>query len=83
MGRNDKRKHQNEDVYITILVLQYRKISETAGAAGHEEVFQCDMSGSMDELDNRRMSLSGWWPESRERRRDFMCFILEKSCLQQ
>ena len=45
VGRSDKRKPQNEDVirciYITILLLQSRQISETAGAACHEEVFQC------------------------------------------
>ena len=41
MGRSDKRKHQNEDVYITVLLLQSRQISETAGAAGREEVSQC------------------------------------------
>ena len=29
------------DVYITILLLQSRQISEMAGAACHEEVFQC------------------------------------------
>ena len=82
MGRSDKRKHQNEDVYIfiTILLLQSRQISETAGAACHEEVSQ--MSGSMDELDNRRMSLR-WRSESTERRRDFVYFILEKSCSEQ
>ena len=28
-------------IYITILLLQSRQISETAGAACHEEVFQC------------------------------------------
>ncbi len=39
------------------------------------------MSGSMDELDNRRMSLR-LRSESRERRRDFVYFILEKSCSQ-
>ena len=60
MGRSDKRKHQNEDVYITVLLLQSRQISETAGAAGREEV---SMSGSTDELDNRRMSLR-WRSES-------------------
>ena len=45
-------------IYVTTLLLQIRQISETAGAACHEEVFQ--MSGSMDELDNRRMLLR-WW----------------------
>ena len=39
------------------------------------------MSGSMDELDNRIMSLR-LRSESRERRRDCMHFILEKSCSQ-
>ena len=39
------------------------------------------MSRSMDELDNRRMSLR-WGSESRERRQDFVYFILEKSCSQ-
>ena len=41
-GPEDKRRHQNEDdtYYITILVLQCRQISEMAGAACHEEVFQ-------------------------------------------
>ena len=40
------------------------------------------MSGSMDELDNRRMSLR-WRSESRGRSRKFVYFILEKSCSQQ
>ena len=39
------------------------------------------MPGSMNELDNRRMSLR-LRSESRERRRDFMYFVLEKSCSQ-
>ena len=37
MGRSDRRKHQNEDV----LSLQSRQLSETGGAACHEEVCQC------------------------------------------
>ena len=37
------------------------------------------VSGSMDELDNRRMSLT-WRSESREGRRDVTYFVLEKSC---
>ena len=41
MGRSDKPKYQNEDVYITILLLQSMQISETAGAAYHEQIFQC------------------------------------------
>ena len=40
------------------------------------------MSGSMDELDKSRMSFR-WRSERRERRRDFVYFILEKSCSQQ
>ena len=40
------------------------------------------MAGSMDELDNRIMALR-WRYESRERRRDFVYFILEKRCSQQ
>ena len=40
------------------------------------------MSGSMDELDKSRMSLR-WRSERRKRRRDFVYFILEKSCSQQ
>ena len=39
------------------------------------------MAGSMDELDNRIMALR-WRYDSRERRRDFMYFILEKRCSQ-
>ena len=41
MGRSDKQKTQNEDVYITIVLLQCRTISEMAGAAYREEVSQC------------------------------------------
>ena len=41
MGRSDKRKHHNEHVHITILLLQSSQINETAGAACHEEVCQC------------------------------------------
>ena len=83
MGRSDKGKPQNGDVYITILLLQSRQISgRLHGAACHEEVDPISMSGSMDELDNRIMSLR-WRSESRERTRDFVYFILEKSCSQQ
>ena len=37
------------------------------------------ISASMDELDNRRMSLT-WRSGSREGRRDVVCLILEKTC---
>ena len=52
--------HKMRMYNITILLLQSRQISETAGAACHEEVFQCparsvSMSSSMDQLDNRLM----------------------------
>ena len=77
MGRSDKRKHQNEDAFIA----KQANHCETAGAACHEEVHM-PMAGSMDELDNRIMALR-WQYESRERRRDFVYFILEKRCSQQ
>ena len=34
-------KNQIEDLYITVLLVQSRQISETAGAACHEDVSQC------------------------------------------
>ena len=40
VGRSNKRKPQNNDVPTTIIVLQSRQISETAGASCHEEVFR-------------------------------------------
>ena len=70
-------------MYITIILLQNRQVSETAGVACHEfREVRMSMSGSMDELDNRRMLLK-WRSERRERRRKVVYFILEKSCSQQ
>ena len=48
MGRSDKRKPQNEDVYIyifTILVLQSRQISETAVAVAMKKYFNVRLDG--------------------------------------
>ena len=72
VGRSDKRNHKNEYVYY--ITIQY---------------FYCKAGKSVRRLvllamkkyfnDNRRMPLR-WRSESRERRRDFVHFILEKSC---